>query len=486
MSKINDGKLKTKTGKRKSIVLQEDLIEYNYPQSNNKVFNKKKQIEEQKLSKELFSDYNTFQESLDTNNKVIKQSTFSTKKAAWCDEDDNITTQLAFNAQTRKSDYNLNSIKSEKYSKTLENRFLTYHTTPDWAKVSTEHSDAENSDEEILKTSGHLEKQVSSHLPGSILDFKNVSDLNAETHNEGPLITSVDFHPKSTVALVAGISGIVSLFAVDGKHNNKLHNIKLDNFPIENAKFFDNGIEILMGSRYSHIFSFDMLSTKITRIPLPNEITQCKRFEISSCEKIIAVVGKCGNIYLISSKSRELITTLKQNYDISDLVFHPSERLLYGYSTNGEVNIWDLSTHRIKNKWIDEGCLQGSTLSISPSGQLIATGSSQGIVNIYDSEKIFNQQYPKPIKTISNLTTSINCLKFNSTSEILTLSSSEINNAVRLYHLKTKKVFENFPNSEAKFGRINLTSFSPNSGYIALANRKSRVLLYRLKHFKNY
>lgn len=35
---------------------------------------------------------------------------------------------------------------------------------------------------------------------------------------EGPIVSSVEFHPSSTVALVAGTSGILSLFQVITKH----------------------------------------------------------------------------------------------------------------------------------------------------------------------------------------------------------------------------------------------------------------------------
>ena len=145
-----------------------------------------------------------------------------------------------------------------------------------------------------------------------------------------------------------------------------------------------------------------------------------------------------------------------------------------------------MSTHRVKHKWSDEGCLNGSVIDISPSNQLLATGSAQGVVNVYDVKEILESKNPRPRKSVLNLTTDISCLKFNSSSELLAMASSDVENAVRLLHLESLNVFSNFPNFGTKLGHIHSLGMSPNGGYLALGNKKSTVSLYRLKHFKNY
>lgn len=472
----------TEISARKRKISEEESIEYTLPQCNNKEFTEIDQLAEEALSKELFGDNSGFYESL--NDKSLfaleSQQTSKEKTPAWNDaDDDNISIQKALKKQNRNLKYEKN--KSEKYSVALKNKFLTYHKTPEWASLEK----TEDEDDELLRTTGHL-AGASSHLSANVLNYKNVSDLNAETCNEGPLITAIDFHPTSTVALVGGVSGTISLFAVDGKNNSKLHSMTMENFSVEDAKFLNDGMEILIGSKHNYVYSFDMLSAKALRVTLPNGVTKCRKFEISPCGKIIAVIGKQGHVHLLSSKSKEIIAHLKQNFDATDLTFHPTKPLLFCHSVNGEVNIWDLTTQRTKHKWVDDGCLSGTTISISPSAQYVSTGSEQGIVNLYDTETTLSQQYPKVIKTIMNLTTSVKNLKFNNTSEILAFASSDINNCIKLMHLQSKKVFSNFPKIGSKLGRLNLLSFSPNSGYFAMGNRNSRVLLYRLKHFKNY
>jgi len=59
-----------------------------------------------------------------------------------------------------------------------------------------------------------LEVSKTKNLPKNVIDIKALKALNKSTHTEGPIITSVEFHPSSTVALVAGSAGILSLFQV--------------------------------------------------------------------------------------------------------------------------------------------------------------------------------------------------------------------------------------------------------------------------------
>ena len=59
-------------------------------------------------------------------------------------------------------------------------------------------------------------------LRKGIIDLKVLTDINQKTHNEGPHVTSVQFHPTSTVALVAGSSGVLSVFEVNLNFFRKL------------------------------------------------------------------------------------------------------------------------------------------------------------------------------------------------------------------------------------------------------------------------
>jgi len=64
------------------------------------------------------------------------------------------------------------------------------------------------------------------------------------------------------------------------------------------------------------------------------------------------------------------------------------------------------------HKVVDEGCINGTALCTSPSGSLFAAGSDSGIVNIYNREDFLGGKR-KPMKTIENLTTKVDFMKFN-------------------------------------------------------------------------
>lgn len=89
-----------------------------------------------------------------------------------------------------------------------------------------------------------------------------------------------------------------------------------------------------------------------------------------------------------------------------------------------------MKTRYCVKKMQDEGCLQGIKMALSSNNQILATGSSSGIVNLYEMPA--KNEFITPTKVLSNLVTSITALQFNGTSEILALASNEKNNAVRL------------------------------------------------------
>lgn len=478
-------------------------VEYEVMAPKNKFrpFDEKVQAEEQNLTQILFGGAPSFLKSLEEAEQEIacKETNIDSgvgeedsddscerhRKPAWVDEDDGIDVGEALRAQKRKLPEGGVNDPKNKYKDLLKHKFESAYGTPKWASLNRPKGD-EDSDEEILQTCGFIKSRDSTLLPKENLEFKKVKDLNCETYSEGPFINCIEFNNSSTVALVAGSSGIASLYAVDGKRNNKLHNVAFEHFPILCAKFTQNGQEAILGSRHSYAFIYDLIAAKVIRTPLPQNMTNFKNFIISPDYKYIAATGKWGNVHILCGTSKERICILKQNSEVTSLAFNPTSRLLYGHSDTGEVTIWDMNTHRVTHKFTDDGCLHGSTIAVAPSNQFIATGSAEGVVNLYNTEDVLSNGLPKPRKSILNLTTKISSLKFNSSSEILALSSVAIENSVKLFHLGSNTVFSNFPNVSTKLGHVNVLNFSPNSGYIAFGNRKSIVALYRLKHYKNY
>lgn len=211
-----------------------------------------------------------------------------------------------------------------------------------------------------------------------------------------------------------------------------------------------------------------------------------KTFELSACGKYMAVIGEFGEIHLLHSLTKELLITMKQEHQSTSLKFSNDSKKLFSHSDDNEVTIFDLRTQRVEHRFVDDGCVNGTSLAISENGILLATGSRQGYVNIYNYDDVFAKKYPTPQKAISNLTSEITDLKFNQTTEVLAICSADMKNAVKMVHFPSATVFSNFPSQHDNIGKITTMAFSPAGGYFGTGTVEGESSLYRLRHNSNY
>ncbi|XP_075971739.1 U3 small nucleolar RNA-associated protein 18 homolog wicked [Anticarsia gemmatalis] len=428
--------------------------------------------EEAKVSQLLFNKSKNFIENLNAKSKDEVHADF---KPAWIDEDDeNFQANIIPNVNSK-------SLYTEK----LKLKYETLMGTPSWAALNKRSKDNDEQDE-ILRTVGHLHKSKSKLLPKDFIEIKKFPQINAATKNEGSIISCIEFHPKISAALVAGNSGAVSLFSIGGDENNKIHSFDLQKWNISAAQFTPDGSEAFIAAKSSHTYCvYNLVKAEPKLIQLPKVVKRPNIFQLSSDGKYIVTCDGFEEVYLICSASKELLKSLKHNSNIASVAFNQDCSQLYCYSIDGQITIWDLSTYRVLKKFYDNGCVTASCLTTSPCGKLLAAGSGEGIVNIYQTDNLTTSE-PLPFKVISNLTTKITTLKFNATTEILAASSSYYPNAAKLVHIPSYHVFANFPNQSNNVNHVNTMSFSPNSGYMALGNNKGCAYLYRLKYYKNY
>lgn len=420
----------------------------------------------------LFNKSKNIVEKLKSSEELVPEID---NKPAWRDKDDD---EFRANIIT-------NVTSKATYSKKLKQKYENLMGTPNWAQLNKKQK-LYDDDDDIIRTVGHLQKKKSTSLQKDFLDIKRFPKINSETGNEGPIISCVEFHPKLSVSLVAGHSGVVSLFSVGGDENNKLHSFKLKKFKVSTAHFTPNGSEVFISSKLSHNYClYNLVKAEPKLVQLPQVVKKPTIFQLSSDGQYIAAAIGYDEVYVISTQSRELLRSLKNNSKTESVAFSHDNKSLYCYGTQGEVTIWDLATFRVVKKFYDNGCVTSSCITTSQCGRLLATGSGEGIVNVYETSNLTVME-PMPLKTISNLRTKITSLKFNSASEILAMSSGYYPNAVKLVHIPSYHVFSNFPKPTSNLYQVDMVSFSPNSGYMALGNNKGCAFLYRLKHYKNY
>lgn len=361
-------------------------------------------------------------------------------------------------------------------------------SVPKWAELDRKKEiDGSDSEDEITKSVGFIDKKskLSKGILKGELNFKRMKDINQETQKEGR-ITSIVFHPKSTVGIVAGHRGMVSLFALDGKENKKIHNIIYNKFFIHSCKLTNDGEELIIGGGLRDFHIYNLMSDHKQRTKLPKGVRTLQNFEISPCGKYMAVVGDYGEVHLLHTVTKELINTMKQENQSTSLAFSNDSNYIFSHSDDNEVTIFDVRTQRVKHKFSDEGCVNGTNLTLSPNGKFLAIGSRQGFVNIYDSEDVQTIKYPKPLSVFSNLTTEVADLKFNHTSELLAMCSTDNKNALKIAHVESGTVFKNFPSHLDNIGNPTVLEFSPESGFLGLGTLEARTPLYRMRHFNNY
>lgn len=417
----------------------------------------------------------------------------SKPKPAWHDDDDEElqVKDVASTFTKAKGKHGGKDFSAENYAQSLRRKFTALKDSPKWADLESrkkQEHDEDSDDEFFRETTDMLNSGKKTSLAKGLLEYRKLKDINEETHNEGTVIRSAEFHPTASVGLVAGLNGAASLFQIDGKSNPKMQTVNFENFPIKTAHFTSDGKQFIVGSQhFSHFFMYDMIAGKTIKVPWKEDGKgPVQKFEVSPAGDIIAFHGRFGNIHFYSDRTRTNIFTLKMNDDVTSCSFSPDGETLYSHGTGGEVYVWDVRAQDCIHRFWDDGCIQGTAIAVSRNNRYLATGSSSGIVNIYNRSELMKSTKPTPEKVVTNLTTTISQVKFNPTSEILALSSEVKENAIKILHLPSMSVFQNFPPMKHNLRRPNCMDFSTNGGYFSVGNNRGAANLFRLKYFGDY
>lgn len=422
-----------------------------------------------------------------TKRKMIEEE----RKPVWEDDDDktgSVDTTKLQKLNKKKKDREI--IPTEQYTKHLQSQHQKVHATPNWAKLPsevTEESDKDSDVEDLLQTTGDY-ITASKALPKGVIQIKQCTDANRDCPSQSNL-KSVEFHPTSQVMLVAAMNRTLNLFQVDGKNNPKIQSIYIENYPIHTAHFSANGEEVIMGSRHKKFHFYDMMAGKLHSVPPIKglEETNMKKFVVSPDGRFLAFLGHYGRIHLLSAKSKEWITSLKMNGRVQSICFSRDGTRMYSHGDDGDVYVWDMTTRDCIHHFIDDGCTNGLSVAVSPDNNVLACGSYSGVVNLYEPSVCLQSKAPRPMKVLLNLKTPCTDLVFNSTSEILAMSSNSAERSVKLVHIPSQTVFSNFPDRLDSKLRIPMCmDFSRNSGYFTVGTHKGLALLYRVKHYSNY
>lgn len=395
-------------------------------------------------------------------------------------------------------------ISGKDYVTRLRAQHVKLNPGTEWAQIGRKPKDFADSDDEsdqdsgitvargyeiprnddVLRSNDELVVKSSIKLLPGLLEYSRLKDANSEEPSNGP-INSVQFHRNGQLLLTAGLDKRLRFFQVDGKRNTKVQSMFIEDCPIRKASFLPDGSQVILSGRRKFFYCFDLVKASVDKIgPLTGrEEKSLETFEVSPDSKTIAFIGNEGYILLVSPRTKELIGTLKMNGTARSLAFVEDGKQLMSSGGDGQIYHWDLRMRRCIHKAIDEGCITGSALCASPDSTLFAAGSSSGIVNIYKREEFLGGKR-KPIKTIENLTTNIDFMKFNHDAQILAISSNMKKSSLKLVHIPSFSVFSNWPAPRFSLQYPRCLDFSPGGGFMAFGNAAGKVLLYKLHHYQ--
>ncbi|PQM40784.1 U3 small nucleolar RNA-associated protein 18 homolog [Prunus yedoensis var. nudiflora] len=412
------------------------------------------------------------------------------RKPVWVDDEEekaNINIAKVNRLRKLRKEEDESLISGSEYVLRLRAQHAKLNPGTEWSQLDSKlrnnrYSDDESSDDEngVVVARGY--KNSGKLWPG-LLEYSVLVNGNAEEPSKGP-INSVQFHRNAQLLLTAGLDRRLRFFQIDGKRNTKIESIFLDDCPIRKASFLPDGSQVIIAGRRNFFYSFDLEKAKVDKIgPLVGrEEKSLEVFEVSPDSSTFAFVGNEGYILLVSSKTKELIGTLKMNGTVRSLSFANDGKQLLSSGGDGQVYHWDLRTGACFHKAVDEGCINGTALCTSPNGTMFAAGSDSGIVNIYNREEFLGGKR-KPIKAIENLTTKVDFLKFNNDAQILAICSSMQKNSLKLVHVPSFTVFSNWPPQKKALHYPRCLDFSPGGGIMAVGNAAGKVLLYKLHHY---
>lgn len=419
--------------------------------------------------------------------------------SAWVDDDDeNITVSLTKSDRVKKLRSSLaeDEVQGSSYEQKLRDRYeatTSATSRTDWATLpqSDDESSGSESDEDFTSSkllSSTAPLLSNNRLQPNILNVVRCPDANAGHYNNST-VNAVQFHPGSDedepLMMTAGLDKTLRFFKIKGSEGSeKVHGIHFPNLPIHNASFLGDTGSVVVSGRRSFFYIYDAVAGKIDKIPRieGRKEKSLEKFTTSPDGSLIAFIGNDGYIIVLEAKSKMWVADLKMNGSARAVSFSSDGGFIMASGSDGEVYRWDLRTKKCVDRFKNEDGTVSSC--ISATSRFLAVGAESGVVNIYnDRSRPFQKR--SPVKSIMNMHTSVDYMKFNPTGDILAMSSRREKDTLKLVHVPTQTVFSNWPTSKTPLGYVWSLDFSPGSKFMAIGNDKGKCLLYKLSHYED-
>lgn len=420
---------------------------------------------------------------------------------AWVDEDDEsvgVDVTASSRLMKLRASRNVKKVKGAEYVERLRAQFTSVQPDTSWANLHTEEEGGEyaervahvrfNADESaISRGSGSLLGSRRS-LPPETISTRRLADLN-QAEACSSVVSAIEWHPNGQLALTAGLDQTLRLFRADGDENPKLQTVHTARMPITSAAFSADGSQIFMCGRAKHWCVFDLNSGSVQRINgvMGRSDTSFRQVLPSPDGNTLALMTEAGALLLLSAKTKQLVATLQpassKKWTAQALAFSASGDHLYCGADGNQIRVWDVRRRCCVHAWEERGGLRCTSIAASSDGTHVAAGSDSGAVNLYDAGSLLLSPRPEPLHEFLNLRTAVTELRFNPTGEALVMTSKYTRRQLRIAHVASRQVFQNWPTVKTPLGYTQTVNFSPAGGFMAIGNDKGKALLYRLNHY---
>jgi U3 small nucleolar RNA-associated protein 18 len=434
---------------------------------------------------------------------------------AWEDSDDErLQVSLVSRDQLRKlrKTPDDTTVNGREYTKRLRSMFEKMNGEQKWARSKKE-DEASDSDEAmdedeseiqgaadplsklLQSTSSYVSKAESKLLPPTSIDISRLKDATQNAASKSA-IQMLNFHPTHPLLLSGGYDRTLRMYHIDGRTNPLATSLHVRESPFQTAQFHPDGKRVFAAGRRRYLYIWDIetgSATKITRM-YGHEQTQrsMEKFELSPCGRYVGLMGKNGWLNVLSATSGQWIAGAKVEGLIADIAWHHDGEHVSIVNTNGEVWEWNTTTRQFTNRWRDESGVGITTLALGGrNNRWCAIGSQSGIVNVYDRKnptigmQLSDAEAPtyKPIASLDQLVTTISSLKFSPDGQILAMASRAKKDALRLVHVPSFTVFQNWPTSGTPLGRVCSLAFTPGTELLCIGNLAGHARLWKLNHY---
>lgn len=211
-----------------------------------------------------------YQEDVDSDEDITAVTKSKERKPVWVDEEEEKTVvNIAKVNKLRKlrKEEDESVISGSAYVSRLRAHHIKMNPGTDWARPearSREYnsSNDEDSDKEsdvvlangyqrtedaidILRTNEDLVLNRGRKLLPGLLEHSRLVDANSKDPSSGP-VNSVQFHKNAQLLLVGGLDRTLRFFQIDGKKNDKIQSIFLEDCPIRKASFLPDGSHVII------------------------------------------------------------------------------------------------------------------------------------------------------------------------------------------------------------------------------------------------